>query len=262
MPYLYSYLIDENDDYVLTEGGDKIILEQVEYTIEGSDWRRIASSWNVPFVRAFAIKRTASGAWALTVNTLTYVGTYPDRNAAILVVLGLFTNASASDDGAEISMTWQLTTGASTIDELEEGDVGYEEPAPAGPWDAYRANDGAAWAGGSTQTPVTTTVAVSGAYDSIAQIHRATSTVLSPTPTSGVGTNGDDPPYISITDGTLWWTGSAGSHLGLEWRYNAVDATGPSTSLLELDFSQTIRIVYHDTYTAGDSAGWDPADAV
>ncbi len=125
MPTLYSYLVDADSQYILTEDGERIVLEAIDYEITGTDWRRIASCGRIPFVRSFDVRRTDSGAWAVTLNKMKYIGTYPDRNAALLVVLGFFTNAQASDDGAEVSMSWQLTQGASSIDDLQEGDVGY-----------------------------------------------------------------------------------------------------------------------------------------
>ncbi len=257
MPSLLIYLVDENDDYVLTEDGDRILLDTITYETTGTDWRRIASTWSIPRVGAFVITRTASGAWALTVNTLTYVGTYPDRGAALEVVQGLFTNCSASDEGAEIAMAHLLATGAASIDDLQDGDEGF---APDTPWNAYRADDLGNWDGSGSQILTQQTVAPEGGYEHMSKIHRQLSTVLSPTPESGRGQDGTHPPFISLWDGTHWWTGSAGTHVPSEWRFPAVDTTDPSgVSLLNLDFSGTIHIFYHDTYTAGDSAGWgDP----
>lgn len=118
MPTLYSYLVDADSQYILTEAGERIVIEAIDYEITGTDWRRVASSARIPFVRSFDIRRTASDAWAVTLNKMNYIGTYPDRDAAIQVVLGFFTNAQASDDGAEVAMSWQLTSGASSIDDL------------------------------------------------------------------------------------------------------------------------------------------------
>ncbi len=260
MPSISIYLVDENGDYVLTEDGDKILVETVDYEITGTDWRTVASGWQVPFLRAFDIARTPAGEWALTVNTMAYVGTYPHRSAALEVLLGLFTNCSASDSGAEVTMSDLLSTGGASIDDLQEGDEGFEPEAPAGPWNAYRADDLGNWNGSGTQITTQETVAPTDGYEHMSKIHRQLSTVLSPTPAGGDGQAGTDPPFISLWDGTDWWTGSAGTHVLTEWRYPAVDTTHPSgTSLLNLDYSSTIHIFYHDTYTAGDSAGWgDP----
>ncbi len=121
MPFIYTYLVDENGDYIVDEQGSRIILDSVEYSTTGNDWRRIASSTKrPPYIRSFQIRKFNDGdTWLLIVNQKQLIGIYPSQDASLQVLIGLFTRISANAEGAEATMTAQLSRGTSSIDSAE-----------------------------------------------------------------------------------------------------------------------------------------------
>ena len=121
MPFIHTYLVDEDGNYIHDGSNNRIIVESFEYLVTSFDWRRIASSVKKPaYIRSFQIRRFDSGAtWLLIVNQKQLVGIYPSQDAALQVLTGLFTRIGARDDAAEAAMTQQLSRGISTIDSAD-----------------------------------------------------------------------------------------------------------------------------------------------
>ena len=136
MPFLYTYLIDENGDYILDENGDRIIIDSVEYT-DGTPWRRIASSIrrDIPYVRSFEIRPNPSrgGTFMLVVNQRQLVGmNYPTVNDALSVLYGCFTRSGGQDSKFVQAISEQLTKGVSKIDAGEaEAPAWTADPTPS-----------------------------------------------------------------------------------------------------------------------------------
>ena len=119
MPFLHSYLVDADGEYIVDAEGARIIVSSYEYGTTGFDWQRIASSTKKPpFVRSFAIRKFDNGdTWTLTVNQKMFIGIYPSQDAALQVLIGLYIRCNASKIGAEAAITKALSTGQGYIDE-------------------------------------------------------------------------------------------------------------------------------------------------
>lgn len=119
MPFIYTYLVDGNGDYILDGSNNRIIVDSFEYQVTSFDWRRIASSVKKPpYIRSFQIRKFDGGAtWLLIVNQKQLIGIYPSQDAALQVLTGLFTRVSASEEFAQSTMSYQLSLGSSTIDD-------------------------------------------------------------------------------------------------------------------------------------------------
>lgn len=122
MPYLYEYLVDENDDYILDENGDKIIVSSTHYT-DGTPYRRIAAATKkVPYVRSFEIRPDFdNNSYLLIVNQKCLIGRmFPTKEDALSVLYGVFTRAGGHDSMFEQVMTRQLSSGVSKIISAED----------------------------------------------------------------------------------------------------------------------------------------------
>ena len=122
-----AFLVDENGDYVLTESGDKIIIGSTTIVKDRPEYRRLGgvARRDIRYIRSFQVsKRTipTGEEWLLKVNRHQLVGRYPDQQAALQVLLGLFTRiASGSDHAILASLSDMLSRPGSFIDPAENG---------------------------------------------------------------------------------------------------------------------------------------------
>ena len=116
---LNSYLIDEDGNYVLDEGGDKIILSTGEYEYDES-YTRVGTGLGprVPGIHSFDVVYGLSTGgleeWYLRVNQTVLIGRYASRAQALGVLIGLFRRNSASGSDAALSkiISYRLSTGS------------------------------------------------------------------------------------------------------------------------------------------------------
>ena len=82
MPFIYTYLVEDNGDYVYDNEGNRIVLSSYEYSTSGFNWQRIASSVRKPqYIRSFRINKFDDGdTWVLIVNQKQLVGREPDMS--------------------------------------------------------------------------------------------------------------------------------------------------------------------------------------
>ncbi len=120
--FIYSYLIDDEGDFVTDENGDKIIIDVDQADAVTEPVRRVARKPKCGYVKSFDIRYKASDgavsapSWHLTVNKTEYVGRYTSRDAAVSVLWGMATACNGRDDAISQAFDAQLTRGVSSID--------------------------------------------------------------------------------------------------------------------------------------------------
>ena len=79
------YLVDENNQFILDENGDRIVLSTE--TIAVSDNTRAIGAQcghKIPPVQSFQVTSPTTGEWHLTVNRSKFIGRYQSREDALL----------------------------------------------------------------------------------------------------------------------------------------------------------------------------------
>ena len=122
MPTLRTYLVDGNDEYILSDPSDRtsrIITSEYIYGVTDSEWQRVASatSCRIP-VLSFDIKRKDNTTWQLSLNKTKHIGIYPSQDAAIQVLMGHFIKNSGNMVMADEAASYQLSTNRSFIDDI------------------------------------------------------------------------------------------------------------------------------------------------
>ena len=118
------YLVDENNDYILDESGNKIIISTQSIIID-HDYQAIGGqasrSRNMPAVKSFEIKTNEDrDSWHLVINSRVFVGRYPTQASAISVLYGIMYQHGGHEDGFAFALEDMLNRGGSEID--PEGD--------------------------------------------------------------------------------------------------------------------------------------------
>lgn len=111
------YLIDEFGDYVLTEGGDKIIISTLSIDVD-ENTRYIGGqiSRRIPPVLSFKLLKQNQNSWYLYVNEYYFCGRYATQSQAIGVLYGLYTGKDGQDNGFANFLEESLNTRGSVID--------------------------------------------------------------------------------------------------------------------------------------------------
>ena len=120
MPSIYSYLVDADGQYILTDDGERIIVDATNFEIPNSNMRAVGSSAarskKVQYIRSFNIRaNTDQTTWYLYVNQKTLLGLYPGKSYAIDALYGAFTSIGANDTFALASIQAQIADGKSFI---------------------------------------------------------------------------------------------------------------------------------------------------
>jgi hypothetical protein len=118
---LNSYLVDENDDYILTEFRERIIVGTfLSLTLEET-MRAIganaARSKKIRGVKSFEIRQSSDGSiWWLRVNRTHLIGLFPSQAAALSVLYGVFTYDDGNDEAILAVIEDQISKGVSVIE--------------------------------------------------------------------------------------------------------------------------------------------------
>jgi len=120
--FIYSYLIDDEGDFVTDQNGNKIIIDVDQVANVTEPVRRVARKPKCGYVKSFTVRYKASDAadkadsWHLTVNYTEYVGRYTSRDAAVSVLWGMATACDGRDGAISRNFDAQLVRGVSSID--------------------------------------------------------------------------------------------------------------------------------------------------
>jgi hypothetical protein len=114
---LNTYLVDENNDFVLTESGDKIVIDTISIDVDYGAAIAGMQSRSRPVLTFEVKKDEASDSWHVTTNRQTFIGRYPSRDVALGALFGVYVRWGGHPDGFVSFLEEALSSRGAVIDD-------------------------------------------------------------------------------------------------------------------------------------------------